>query len=83
MFWEMAQSFEFPDLFDSSQQAVHNPPEWYCGQFSLNDSRTSKKAYESPQWFCGQFNYDGSHTSERGQWGTNPMDESIFQFMRT
>ncbi|KAM7463459.1 hypothetical protein LguiA_031580 [Lonicera macranthoides] len=83
MFWEMARSFEFPDLFDSSTQPVHNSTEWYCGQFTLNDSRTSKKAYESPQWFCGQFNYDGSHTSKRGQWGTNPMDESIFQFMRT
>lgn len=54
MFWDMVQSFEFPEWpsspqqqenwFSSPQQPVYESAQWFCRQFPLDDSRSSKRA---------------------------------------
>ncbi|KAL1807691.1 hypothetical protein ACET3Z_024681 [Daucus carota] len=55
MFWDMAQSFEIPDLSTSSQEEAC----WF------NNPQKQTFGYESSQWFCWQSPMDDTRTSKR------------------
>lgn len=67
MFWEMAQSFEFPEFSGSAQQQQQQQNWFSCSQ---------QPVYGSSQWFYSPFPIDDSRTSKRARCDTKPVSQN-------